>query len=349
MWKYRELLPVKEDENIVTLGEGMTPLHNLEKVTRKLGLGEVYVKDDGIIPTGSFKARGLSMAVSRAKELGIERVAMPSAGNAAGALSAYGAKAGMEVVVAMPQDAPVSCALESYLFGANVYLVQGLISDAGSIINEGKETYGWFDVSTTKEPYRVEGKKTMGLELAEQFNWQLPDAIIYPTGGGTGIIGMWKAFQEMSEMGWIEGDLPKMVVVQSRGCAPLVEAFKANRRHSTGWDDPHTMAGGIRVPQAFGDFLVMDAVYESDGCAVSVSDGQMLSSAKELYSEGVEVCPEGAATLAGLKELTEEGEFSEQDRVLLYNTGTGIKYTQEYQENLEVDLPVIESANEIDL
>lgn len=349
MWRYRELLPASYAKNTVTLGEGMTPIHELNTLGEKLGLQNLYMKDDGVIPTGTFKARGLAMAVSKAKELGIQRVAIPSAGNAAGALSTYGARAGMEVVAVMPKDAPAASKVESVMAGAKVYLVDGAISEAGRIIQEGKQRFNWFDISTTKEPYRVEGKKTMGLELAEQFDWDLPDVIFYPTGGGTGVIGMWKAFQELAEMGWIDRDFPRMVVVQSQGCAPLVEAFQSGNRSSKPWEDPETLAGGIRVPKAFGDFLVMDAVYQSDGRAVSVSDQDILDSAETLAQHGVYTCPEGAATLSGLQVLKEDGLVQEDEKILLYNTGAGIKYTQKHKAFLDFDLPVINSAEKIDL
>lgn len=351
MWRYAEVLPICKETNVVSLGEGMTPVHELTdtRINKELGIERIFVKDDGVMPTGSFKARGLSAAVSKAKELGVKRVAIPSAGNAAGALSTYGAKAGMEVVVVMPKNAPLACILESYMAGAKVFLVHGSISDAGKIIREGKSKFNWFDVSTTKEPYRVEGKKSMGLELAEQFNWDLPDLIIYPTGGGTGIIGMWKAFQELAELGWIEPKFPKMVAVQSKGCAPLVEAFRTNERYSNAWEDPRTMAGGIRVPKAFGDFLVMDTIYESGGFAVSVSDQAIAHSAQVLSQEGLFPCPEGAATLAGLKTLKNEGKVKNDEEVLLYNTGAGIKYAETFSEIIEFDLPIISKPGEIEL
>ncbi len=344
MWRYRELLPIEDERNIVSLGEGFTPIHKVD-----LGFGDVYIKDDGIIPTGTFKARGLGMAVSKAKELGIRRLAMPSAGNAAGAMATYCARAGMEAIVIMPVDAPMSCKIESYMTGAKVYLVKGLISDAGRIVAEGKEKFGWFDVSTMKEPYRLEGKKTMGLEIAEQFNWELPDVILYPTGGGTGIIGMWKAFKELQEIGFIGDDLPRMVSVQAEGCAPIVKAFKEGKRESEFWENARTIAAGVRVPKAFADFMILDVLYESKGSAVAVSDEEMLESSKELAKAGIFVCPEGAATLAALKKLIEAGEVDKGEKVLLYNTGSGVKYTDVYSENIRLDLPVVSSVDDIKL
>ncbi len=349
MWRYREFLPVKEDENIVSLGEGFTPIHRLNTLGKEIGINELYMKDEGVIPTGTFKSRGLSLGVSKAKELGVSKIAIPSAGNAAGALAAYGARAGIDIYVVMPKVAPEACIIESYMLGANVYLVDGLLPDCGEIIEEGKDKYGWFSISTTKEPYRVEGKKTMGLELAEQFSWELPDTILYPTGGGTGLIGMWKAFTELKEMGWIDHDsLPKMIPVQAEGCAPIVEAVKQGREETSFWETPKTVADGIRVPKAFADKLILKAVDESGGTAISVSDEELLRSSEELgRKEGVFACPEGSATLAGAKKLRDEGMLGKDEKILLYNTGTGLKYINTYAENLDIDIPVIESAEEI--
>ena len=344
MWRYLEFLPIEDERNIVSLGEGFTPIHKLEL---DIGVKNLYMKDDGIIPTGTFKARGMSMAISKAKELGIKRLAMPSAGNAAGAAATYGARAGIETFVVMPADAPFTCKLESYMAGAKVYVVKGLISDAGKIVSEGISKFGWFDISTMKEPYRLEGKKTMGLEVAEQFNWELPDVIIYPTGGGTGLIGMWKAFKELREIGVIGDEFPRMVSVQAKGCAPIVEAFKEGRRESEFWQNANTLAAGIRVPKAFADFMILDAIYESGGSAVAVSDEEIIESSNELAKQGFFVCPEGAATLAALKKLIESGEVDKDEKVLLYNTGSGIKYTDVYSENVKLDLPVISSVDEI--
>jgi len=349
MWRYREFLPVREDENIISLEEGFTPIHRLNTLGKEIGIDELYMKDEGVIPTGTFKSRGLAMGVSKAKELGIDKIAIPSAGNAAGALAAYGAKAGIDVYIVMPKIAPEACIIESYMLGANVYLVDGLLPDCGKIVEEGKKRYDWFSISTTKEPYRVEGKKTMGLELAEQFFWKLPDAILYPTGGGTGLIGMWKAFNELEEIGWIDQDeLPKMIPVQSEGCAPIVKAVEQGKEGSQKWEDPETIADGIQVPKAFADKLILKAVDESGGTAVSVSDKSILESSKELGGkEGIFACPEGSATLAGAKELLEEGFIEQDEKVLLYNTGTGLKYINTYTKNLDIDIPVIKSAEEI--
>jgi len=344
MWRYSEFLPIEDEKNIVSLGEGFTPIHKLEL---DIGVKNLYMKDDGIIPTGTFKARGMSMAISKAKELGIKRIAMPSAGNAAGAAATYGARAGMETFVVMPADAPFTCKLESYMAGAKVYLVKGLISDAGKIVAEGISKFCWFDISTMKEPYRLEGKKTMGLEVAEQFNWELPDVILYPTGGGTGLIGMWKAFKELREIGAIGDGFPRMVSVQAEGCAPIVKAFKEGKRESEFWQNANTLAAGIRVPKAFADFMILDAIYESGGSAVAVSDGEIIECSNELAKQGLFVCPEGAATLAALKKLIENGEVDKDEKVLLYNTGSGIKYTDVYSENVKLDLPVISSVDEI--
>lgn len=347
MWRYREFLPVENDENIVSLGEGFTPVHHIDDMGKEIGLKKLYMKDEGIQPTGTFKSRGLAMGVSKAKELGVDKIAMPSAGNAAGALSAYGARAGMDIYVVMPERAPKACMVESYMLGADVYLVEGLLPEAGEIIAEGKERFGWFSISTTKEPYRVEGKKTMGLELAEQFSWRLPDAILYPTGGGTGLIGMWKAFNEMKEIGWIE-DMPRMIPVQAEGCAPIVEAVHKGEETSTAWENPSTVADGIQVPKAFADRLILKAVEESGGTAVSVSDEAIMQFSKELGAEeGIFACPEGAATVAGAKKLFDQGELSSDEEVLLYNTGTGLKYINNYVENLNIDFPVIDSAEDI--
>ncbi len=282
------------------------------------------------MPTGTFKARGLSAAVSRAKELGITDLAIASAGNAGGALAAYGARAGMEINVVMPIDAPSTAQLECSVTGAYLYLVEGSIADAGKIVDRGKEKHNWFDVSTTKEPYRVEGKKSMGFELAEQFSWELPDVIIYPTGGGTGILGMWKAFKELEQMGWINAEFPRMVAVQAEGCAPVVKAFEEGKTVCEQWKDPQTVADGIRVPKAFGDFLILKALRESGGTAVTVSDEAIVAAVKELAMEGVSACSEGAATLAGLKKLLYWGEIDRKEKVVLFNTGTGLKYTQPY-------------------
>ena len=345
MWRYRELLPVKHSRNIVNLGEGWTPLTPTKRLGEEIGLEDLWVKDEGIIPTGTFKARGLSMAISKAKELGITRVALPSAGNAAGAMAAYGAKAGMEVYVFMPQDAPKVNIIECQVVGAKVVLVDGLITDAGKLVKEGMDEMNWFNVATLGEPYRVEGKKTMGIEVAEQFDWTLPDVIIYPTGGGTGIIGMWKVFDELEELGWIGPERPRMVSVQAEGCAPIVRAYEQGLEESTFCEDASTLAAGLRVPKALGDFLVLRAVRESGGLAVSVSDEEIMDSVYQISSaEGLFACPEGAATFAALKKMLDQGDVSEDERVVLFNTGSGLKYTDLF----EVKSPVVDPSKTFD-
>jgi threonine synthase len=329
LWRYRELLPITDDENIVSMGEGFTPLIPMKKLGPKIGMSNLWVKDEGQLPTGSFKARGLCMAVSKALELGIKRVAIPSAGNAAGALAAYAARAGMECFIYMPKDAPPINAIESEVTGANVTLVDGLISDCGKIVGEKKQDMAWFDVSTLKEPYRLEGKKTMGLELAEQFNWTLPDVILYPTGGGTGLIGMWKVFQELRELGWISDHMPRMVSVQATGCDPITRAFESGSETADFFENAETIAAGLRVPKAFGDALILKALKESEGVAVSVSDDEMVDSIRELAgAEGLFVCPEGAATWSALKSLRDKGEIRADDKTVLFNTGSGLKYPE---------------------
>ncbi|MER3429964.1 MAG: threonine synthase [Blastocatellia bacterium] len=330
LWRYREVLPVHDDENIVSLGEGMTPLieaHNLAAgFAPKIDL---FIKDEGQNPTQSFKARGMTTAISMAKELGIRKVAVPSAGNAAGALAAYAARAGMSAFIFMPADTPRANIVECWQTGAYVTLVDGLITDCGKIVAERKDAEGWYDVSTLKEPYRVEGKKTMGYELAEQFGWRLPDVILYPTGGGTGLIGMWKAFDEMEEMGWIGSKRPRMISVQSATCAPIVRAFEQGKRVADEFENAATIASGLRVPKAIGDFLVLDAIRASGGRAIAVSDGEMIAAVREIgAAEGIFVAPEGAACLPALKKLAAEGEINPGDRVVLFNTGSGVKYLE---------------------
>jgi len=328
MWRYFELMPVRERGNIVSLGEGWTPLTKASRLGGVVGVKELWVKDEGIIPTGSFKARGLSAAISKAKELGIRRVAMPSAGNAAGAMAAYGARAGMEVYVFMPEDAPKVNAVESEVVGAKVVLVKGLISDAGKLVRDGDKEMGWFNVATLGEPYRVEGKKTMGLEVAEQLDWGLPDVIIYPTGGGTGIIGMWKVFDELEEMGWIGSERPRMVSVQAEGCSPIPKAYEEGKEESEFFENASTLAAGLRVPKALGDFLVLRAVRESGGTALAVTDEEIMADVGLMArNEGLFPCPEGAATLSALRHMIADGDVDEDERVVLFNTGSGLKYT----------------------
>jgi threonine synthase len=322
MWRYAELLPVIDPTHIVSLGESMTPLLRAERLGAQLGLQELWVKDESRLPTGSFKARGLAMAVSKAKELGLTQLAIPSAGNAATALSIYAARAGMEANIFMPKDAPAFNRNTCQLAGANVTLIDGLITDAGKIVAQRKAESGWFDVSTLKEPYRAEGKKTMGLELAEQFGWELPDAIIYPTGGGTGIVGMWKAFDELEQIGWIGAKRPRMISVQAAGCAPIVKAWEDGRSEAEPWQNAETFAAGLRVPQAVGDFLILDAIRESDGAAVAVTDAEISAAMKTLAtSEGILSCPEGAATVAGLRKLIAAEMVDSSARIVLFNTG----------------------------
>jgi threonine synthase len=327
LWRYRELLPVRRPEHIVSLGEAVTPIMPLTKMAGRLGVGEILVKDEGRLPTGSFKARGLVMAVSMAKALGIKHMAMPTNGNAGAALAAYASRAGIKTTIFCPQDTPEVNVSEIALQGATVYRVNGLIDDCGKIVAEGKAKVGWFDVSTLKEPYRIEGKKTMGLELAEQLGWQLPDVILYPTGGGTGLIGMWKAFAELEAIGFIGKKRPRMIAVQAAGCAPMVRAFEAGEEHAPRWENAHTIASGIRVPQAIGDFLILRAVRESKGFAIAVSDEAITAALDEVArEEGLLMCPEGAATYAALKQSLADGRIGRHERAVLFNCATGLKY-----------------------
>ncbi|MEA3511542.1 MAG: threonine synthase, partial [Actinomycetota bacterium] len=327
MWRYREFLPVRKTESIVSLGESETPLVSLPRLSEQLGTAEILVKEEGRLPTGSFKARGLAMAVSMAKELGLTRLAMPTNGNAGAALAAYGTRAGMDTFVFCPDDTPEVNVREIALQGARVWRVNGLINDCGKIVGAGKDPMGWFDVSTLKEPYRIEGKKTMGLELADQLGWALPDVIFYPTGGGTGLIGMWKAFQELVAIGWLSGRLPRMVAVQSTGCAPMVRAFEEGTEHAELWDDAFTIASGIRVPGAVGDFLILRAVRESNGFAIAVTDEQIAAAHERVpMTDGVLLCPEGAATFAAYEQSLKEGLVSPDERAVLFNCGSGLKY-----------------------
>ena len=326
-WRYREFLPVRNTENIVRLGEVMTPLLPVPSLQTEYGGGEILVKDEGRLPTGSFKARGLALAVSMAKELGISRMAMPTNGNAGAALAAYCSRAGIESYVFCPDDTPSVNVREIALQGAHTWLANGLINDCGRIVNEGNEEMGWFDISTLKEPYRIEGKKTMGLELAEQLGWQVPDVILYPTGGGTGLIGMWKACAELEAIGWLDSKRPRMVAVQASGCAPIVKAFDEGARHAEPWVDAHTLAAGIRVPAAIGDFLILDAIRESGGFAVAVEDDIILEAQQECArKEGLLLCPEGAATLAAYKQELASGRIGRDEQAVLFNCATGLKY-----------------------
>jgi threonine synthase len=327
LWRYREVLPVEREENITTLGEGWTPLLHARRLGEQLGMRQLYIKDESLNPTGSFKARGMAVAVSMAKELGVRKLAVPSAGNAGGALAAYAAKAGLEAHIFMPRDVPPANLIECQQYGARVTLVDGLITDCGRIVTERKEVEGWFEVSTLKEPYRIEGKKTMGYELAEQMGWELPEVILYPTGGGTGLIGMWKAFDEMERLGWINAKRPRMVTVQAEGCAPIVQAFVSGASVGVEITNPHTIAAGLRVPKAIGDFLMLDILRRSGGTAISVSDAELKTAIQEIgAAEGVFAAPEGAACLPALRKLLRRKEISADERVVLFNTGSGLKY-----------------------
>jgi threonine synthase len=326
LWRYAEVLPGSEAP--ATLGEGMTPLLEARFLGQSLGLERLYVKDESLNPTGSFKARGMTTAISMARRLGEKRVALPSAGNAGGAAAAYGALAGLAVDLFLPMDTPSPFRLEAAALGATVHLVDGDISDCGQRVREGTEEHGWWDLSTLKEPYRLEGKKTMGYELAEQFDWDLPDVVIYPTGGGTGLVGMWKAFEEMEQLELIgRGRRPRMIVVQAYGCAPIVRAFREKKRTAKPWESPYTYASGLRVPSAIGDRLILQAVRESGGTALAVTDDEMAVAQLEIArGEGIFACPEGGATLAALRRLVESGEVGRDERIVLFNTGTGLKY-----------------------
>jgi threonine synthase len=330
LWRYKEVLPVRDDAHIVSLGEGWTPLLRAHSLEMSLPVRvELYIKDEGQNPTQSFKARGMTAAISMARSFGIKKVAVPSAGNAAGAMAAYAAAAGIEAHIFMPVDTPRANVVECEQTGANVTLVEGLITDCAKIIAERKDIEGWFDVSTLKEPYRLEGKKTMGYELAEQFGWDLPDVIIYPTGGGTGLIGMWKAFDEMEQLGWIGSRRPRMVTVQADTCAPIVRAFHTGERFATEFENASTVASGLRVPKAVGDFLILDALRASGGTAIAVSDAELIAAVKEIgKATGIFCAPEGAACLPALRALMADGQISEGERVVLFNTGSGVKYLE---------------------
>ena len=329
MWRYFEVMPIRDESNVITLGEGFTPMFQAERLGPEMGCSDLLIKDEGVNPTASFKARGLAAAVSKAKELGITKITMPSAGNAAGAMTSYAAKGGIDSYVVMPKDAPEANQKEVVITGGELTLIDGLISDAGVMSRERAAEEGLFDISTLQEPYRVEGKKTMGYEIAEQLGWTLPDAIIYPTGGGTGIVGMWKAFDEMEAMGWIGSERPRMFAVQSEGCAPIVRAFEQGTEFAEPWQDAQTVAAGIRVPSAIGDYLILGAVRESGGGALTVSDDEIrdyMSTVARL--EGMFICPEGAATAAALEKLLAAEQLGADQRILLLNTGSGLKYLE---------------------
>ncbi|KYD30650.1 threonine synthase [Geobacillus sp. B4113_201601] len=344
LWRYHELLPVKRPEHIVSLGEGMTPLVPMPRLGKEIGIEALYMKDEGVIPTGTFKARGAAVGVSKAKELGVKQLAMPTNGNAGAAWSLYAARAGIRATVVMPVDAPELTRKECAIAGAELYFVNGLISDAGQIVAKAIREYGWYDASTLKEPYRIEGKKTMGLEIAEQFSWQLPDVILYPTGGGVGIIGIYKAFKELKALGWVSGKMPRLVAVQAEHCAPIVKAWNEKKRESEFWPNSHTVAFGINVPKALGDFLVLEAVYETDGCAIAISDKDILAEQRAVAKlEGAFICPEGAAAFAAARKLRESGWIRDRETVVVLNTGTGLKYAN----LIQVAPPVLEPGDEL--
>ncbi len=333
LWRYRELLPVEHDASIVTLGENNTPLLRAPALGKALGIGDLEVKDEGLLPTGTFKARGAAVGVTRAKELGVTVIALPTAGNAGAAWAAYGARAGIRVVVVMPESTPQVIQRETAAYGADVWLVPGSIADAGAVVKKACAERGWYDASTLKEPYRIEGKKTMGFELAEQLGWRLPDVVIYPTGGGVGLIGMWKAFAELREIGWLRADArTRFVAAQATGCAPIVRAFEEGAAESQAWPDPKTFAAGIRVPKALGDFLVLRALRESGGTAVALTEQEIADGMRVAGErEGMLVCPEGGAALAAAAKLRREGWIGERERVVVFNTGTGLKYAESLQ------------------
>ncbi len=334
LWRYRELLPLDSADNAVSLGEGNTPLYELPVLGSTLGLHRLTVKDEGLLPTGTFKARGAAVGVSRAGELGATTIALPTAGNAGAAWAAYGARAGIGVVVVMPADTPEVIQRETSAYGARVYLVDGSIADAGAIVKRAVAEYGWYDASTLKEPYRIEGKKTMGFELAEQLGWHLPDVIIYPTGGGVGLIGMWKAFEELRAVGWLPAGekAPRFVCVQAAGCAPIVKAFHEEKDESDQWPDPVTLAAGLRVPKALGDFLVLRILRDSRGVAIDVPDERILEMMRVVgVTEGLLACPEGAAAFEAAHQLRQAGMIHEHEDVVVFNTGTGMKYVEHLQ------------------
>jgi threonine synthase len=346
LWRYRELLPLPLGADPVTLGEGMTPLLPCPRLGAALGLSRLFIKDESQLPTGSFKSRGMTTAVSMARHFSLKRLAIPTAGNAGGAVAAYGARAGMEVFVFMPEDTPVINQMEAHLAGARVFLVNGLITDCGRLVREGTDRMGWFDMSTLKEPYRLEGKKTMGLELAEQTGWRLPDVILYPTGGGTGLIGMWKAFKELRELGWLQTDrLPRLVACQSDGCAPIVRAWEAGARFAEPFPNAHTVASGLRVPAAVGDFMMLDAIRASAGCAAAGREERIVHWMRQAASmEGIPLCPEAAVCLDCLEMLRADGRVGPDEEVVVFNTGAA----QKYPEAVPLDLPRLDKDRPVD-
>jgi len=340
LWRYREMLPVRREDNIVTLGEGWTPLLPARTLGASLGMSHLLIKDESQNPTQSFKARGMSVAVSMARELGAKKLAVPSAGNAAGALAAYCARGGLGAYIFMPRDTPRANVIECEVAGAHVTLIDGLITDCGAEVARRKEAEGWFDVSTLKEPYPVEGKKTLGYEIAEQSEWILPDVIVYPTGGGTGLVGMWKAFDELEQLGWIGEKRPRMISVQAVGCAPIVRAFEAGTRFAEEFENAQTVASGLRVPKAIGDFLILDAIRESGGTAIAVTDEELMEGARELArTEGIFAAPEGGACVPALRKLLARGDVKPDESVVLFNTGSGIKYLDAFEKRLKATTP----------
>lgn len=357
MWRYRELLPVAPDDERISLGEVMSPIVDCPRLARELGVAQLFIKDESVLPTGSFKARGMAMAVTMAKALGVKRIALPTAGNAGGAAAAYAARAGLECFVFMPEDTPIVNRLEAALFGAKAYLVNGLIHECGALVNAGREHMGWFDLSTLKEPYRLEGKKTMGLELAEQFDWDLPEVIFYPTGGGTGLIGMWKAFRELGQLGWLaqrrlaggiapRARYPRLFSCQSTGCAPIADAYERGERFAEPAVNPNTIASGLRVPKAVGDFMILDAVRESGGRAMAAEEATLIDWMRKACAlEGISLCPESAACLACAKTAVERGWIDPAERVVVFNTGAAQKYVEAMQAG--IDLPRLDK-NDVD-
>jgi threonine synthase len=346
LWRFLEMLPIQDPAKIVSLSETVSPLMETPRLATEFGVSRLYVKDESRLPTGSFKARGMALAISKANEFGIRKVAVPTAGNAGGAMAAYAARAGMEAYVFMPEDTPAINKKECYLAGAKTYLVNGLITDCGRMVGEGKQAKGWFDVSTLKEPYRIEGKKTMGLELAEQFDWELPNVILYPTGGGTGLIGMWKAFEELAALGWLKSEhRPKMISCQSEGCAPIAVAFEQGERFAKKFENAATIASGIRVPAAVGDFMILDAVRQSGGVALATPEVDIPKWMRVAASkEGLALCPESAVCLGALEILLKRGTIKTTDRIVIFNTGAA----QKYPEAVEEKLPLLDASRPLD-
>jgi threonine synthase len=344
LWRYHELLPVENPEHIVSLGEGMTPLLPMPRLGKDMDIEQLYMKDEGVIPTGTFKARGAAVGISKAKELGVKKLAMPTNGNAGAAWSLYAARAGIQATVVMPVDAPTITRNECAIAGADLYLVNGLISDAGGIVSKAIQQRNLYDASTLKEPYRIEGKKTMGLEIAEQFSWELPDVILYPTGGGVGLIGIYKALKELQDLGWVQGKMPRLVAVQAQNCAPIVKAWDEKKQVSEFWPNSSTVAFGINVPKALGDFLVLDALYKTDGCAIAVEDDAIMNEQRNVASlEGAFICPEGAAAFLAARRLRERGWIRKGERVVVLNTGMGLKYTH----TVSIEVPILQPGDHL--